>query len=62
METVTDDDFDVSGNNTISGDPMISGFEITITVGTPIVSGETVTVDYTGNMITDVAGKRTCSV
>ena len=48
-------DFAVSDNTVI--DPlMISGSTITITVDTAIVGGNTVTMNYTGNTITDVAG------
>ena len=48
-------DFAVSDNTVI--DPlMISDSTITITVGTAIVGGNTVTMNYTGITITDVAG------
>ena len=56
-ETVATTGFTVS-DNSIVGDPMISGSTITITVGTEIVSGEAITVSYdvaTG-AVTDVAG------
>ena len=53
--TVTADDFEVSGN-TISGTPEISDSTVTITVGTTIPNGGTVTINYRGNTITDLAG------
>ena len=53
--TADTDDFAVS-DNTVIGTPRIFGSTITITVGTAIVGGNTVTMNYTGITITDVAG------
>ena len=51
-------EFTVLPGNNVSGDVVLSGSTITITVDTSIVFGDAPTVEYTGSGITDAVGNQ----